>query len=355
VLLGTTEHNKTTNKTEKKKREERNRFKMPGDEDGQNIRNAGSLSVKIPLFRGNTKKDSVTPDAWCDTVDRMQALMAWTEKQAADAAIDAMRDEANIWRENLTNGDATEVAAVAEWRLIKPKFLIRFASIQTAVQKVGVILGLKQKNEETTTAFFDRVDNAMKKVTKTDLAATNEKTGFIACRGVFSKLLFLAFLRPEVRMWVEANGIKDDTTMADIRQRAIDADHALKSKSASTGGQAAAIASVSVDDEPDVANIKEEISALNRQLSAMGGGRGGRGAGRGGRGAGRGGAAGSRIPKTPAEIAARKRWVHCRKCKQWGVHYAAECKMSDGDIGKMSPQSESDQPTGNTYDSQYPN
>jgi hypothetical protein len=327
--------------------------------DAGAIRGAGNLSVKIPIFRGNPKRDTVTVDAWTDTIDRMRGLMGWTEEQTADAAIDAMRDEANVWRENLSYGEDNEKAALKVWTDFKVLFLARFASTKTAVQKVGVILNLKQKAEETTLAFYDRVENATKKVVATERATSNQKTGFTECRKVYTKILFIAYLRPEVRLWVEANGLKNDTTLSDIRQRAIDADDAITAKAIMSGAKAAPMAEIQVGNKSRKSEdqLKEEIAGLNSQLNALGASRGGgRGRGAGGtRGGGRGGASGTQPPKTPAQIAARKRWVLCHKCKQWGIHYSQECRLTESDIAKLVPQSESDQPAGNTYDTQFPN
>jgi hypothetical protein len=331
---------------------------MP-DMDDANAR-SGSLSVKIPLFRGNKKKDSITPEAWVQTVDRLATVMKWNGGQTADAAIDAMRDEADVWRDCMTNGTDTEVAAVKDWALLKPYFVKRFARFQSAVEKVGLVLNLKQKPEEAATPYFDRVDQVMKKVTGKELAASNEKAGFIECRDVMTRTLFMAFLRPEVRVWVEANGVANDTTLADLKQRAVDVDEAVNSPG--SAAKAAAIptrvAAVHMETGEDEKQLQEHIASLQRQLSAIAPGGGGgakpkavRGGGaRGGRGGGRGG-----FSRTPAEIQARKRWVLCHKCKQWGQHYQAECKLGDAEIGRLVPQQSSDEPSGNPFDSQFPN
>ena len=206
----------------------------------------------------------------------------------------------------------------------------------------------------------------MKKLTKVELSTSAQKVGFVECRKVFTKLMFLAFLRPEVRVWVEANGIKDDTTLEDIRVRAIDADHALRAKMAggATSASSSQMSALKLETEEfrsgtadrSADQCKQEISCLQRQLNAMNvnkPSRGTRGGGQAGRGRGGGGSRGG-LGNTSA-IPARKRWVLCHKCRQWGLHYQSECGLSEEEIRRLAPQSGADEPTGAAFDTQFPN
>ena len=52
--------------------------------------------------------------------------------------------------------------------------------------------------------------------------------------------------------------------------------------------------------------------------------------------------------------AQRSRPVFCYRCRQWGVHYSPECKISMEEVNRMTPQSRESRPSSAPYDPQYP-
>ena len=47
--------------------------------------------------------------------------------------------------------------------------------------------------------------------------------------------------------------------------------------------------------------------------------------------------------------------ILCWRCKQWGKHFQDECKLTTEQIQALTPQSKEDKPTGQVFDSQFPN
>ena len=76
---------------------------------------------RLILFHGNGK-DKTTPRAWAEMVDRHVTVLNWSNEQTAGAAIEAMREDANIWRQNLADhGDPDKRAVLKDWSKLKVK------------------------------------------------------------------------------------------------------------------------------------------------------------------------------------------------------------------------------------------
>ena len=328
-------------------------------------------SVKIPLFFGD-KTDTMTAEQWADTIDRAKNLQNWTEEQTATAAIENWRGNANMWRENLAMGVAADVAAVAAWDLLRPKFIAQFGETTLPAQKVELMLGLKQKKDESAKTFFMRVDNAVKKITKTALAAQAEaaKPGFIACRAEIQRFLFMSGLKGEVRKWVTAN-MAENPTLEQIRTAAIRADQAEAQRNDHAAALQIAGVSMSQEHGPSMQqsrgevrgaeSLEEEIAALrtqNQQLkSAAKKNKQGTAAG-GGAARKQDGAAGGQKKQSQNVVnipMAERNWILCYNCYQWGQHFAHECQMSKEEGKRMKRQSAREKPSGPAHDSQYPN
>ena len=120
---------------------------------------------RLVIFRGNSK-DTVTAEAWAEMVDRHITVLKWSAEQTAGAAIESMRDDANIWRENLNNSaDPDKKAILKDWTLLRKAFLTRFGKAKTRAARVQGLGQLKQANNETCRAFQDRVIHALDKLT----------------------------------------------------------------------------------------------------------------------------------------------------------------------------------------------
>jgi hypothetical protein len=61
--------------------------------------NGEKISIRIPIFRGDLQ-DSITVQQSVDTLTRAKTINNWSEKQAANMALENLRSEAHKWKEN---------------------------------------------------------------------------------------------------------------------------------------------------------------------------------------------------------------------------------------------------------------
>ena len=120
---------------------------------------------RLVVFRGNSK-DTVTAEAWAEMVDRHISVLKWSPEQTAGAAIESMRDDANIWRENVANSPAQAKRDwLKDWALMRPEFLKRFGKAKTRAAKVQGLGQLRQNPGEACGTYQDRVIHALDKLT----------------------------------------------------------------------------------------------------------------------------------------------------------------------------------------------
>ena len=152
--------------------------------------------------------------------------------------------------------------------------------------------------------------------------------------------MYLVGLRSDIRLWVEGSMINEAPTLDDYRKAALRADQALKGK---VGGRAA-IAALAFRQEPEETH---EVAAFQRTSA-------------------RPAAKKTSTYTRPApgtgffgqqrKLAKRQReFILCRKCSQWGQHFADECKLSNEARARLTKQSFADKPNGTPRDSQFPN
>jgi hypothetical protein len=300
---------------------------------------------RVPIFRGNGK-DGLTVEGWCDCVDSAKEIHKYSDKQAAMAACNMLREEANQWKENLQGGTDNEKAAVQAWPDMKKLFIERFGTTHSAGQRVRQIAGLGQRQGESATAFGDRVEGTLRKVTagRLETQTDNAKAGFVSCRDYICQLLYVAGLKSSTRYAVECH-LANDHAMNDIRAHAKQAELAAEGK----GGQS--VSAISTEgatggESADAsAALKQEIAALKARVNNWSGGKK----------TGNDGGGGAPGGKMPADMSSRDRWIHCHKCKQWGKHIRRECKASPEDIRAMSAEDSNSRPTGTPFDKQFPN
>ena len=84
----------------------------------------GKAQFKVPLFAGSDK-DTVTPEQWVETLDRVATVNRWTDRMTADAANECLRGEAHTWKQNLAWNEDT-AGNLLSWLIMKPLFLTRF-------------------------------------------------------------------------------------------------------------------------------------------------------------------------------------------------------------------------------------
>jgi hypothetical protein len=57
--------------------------------------NGEKISIRIPIFKGDSQ-DSITVQQWVDTLTRAKTINNWSEKQAADMALENLRSGARF-------------------------------------------------------------------------------------------------------------------------------------------------------------------------------------------------------------------------------------------------------------------
>lgn len=309
---------------------------------------------RLILFHGNNK-DKTTPRAWAEMVDRHVTVLNWSNEQTAGAAIEAMREDANIWRQNLADhGDPDKRSVLKDWSKLKVEFLNRFEKHKTRACKVQALSTLKQHAQEACEPYYDRVCHALNTLTakqmKTYEQGSDELKGFLECKDLFESALFMSGLRPEVRVYVEME-LQDTTSSADIFTKARQTETAMASKS---NKQLAAITTMEKPPDAWANYIMDQIrSTEDHQVAVVKAATKKKKPVRRARTKvlpGTGPQGGTMIP--PAQ---RTRPILCNRCLQWGVHYSTECKISMEEVNRMTPQSRDNRPASAPYDPQYPN
>ena len=300
---------------------------------------------RLVVFRGNSK-DTVTAEAWAEMVDRHISVLKWSAAQTAGAAIESMRDDANIWRENLANsGDQAKKDLLLDWTAMRPAFLTRFGKAKTRAARVQGLGQLRQAAGESCGSYQDRVIHALNKLTSKaaneDNMTANDKRGFTKCRELFETAIFLNGLRSDIRTYVELE-LRDDTTAEKIYETARHTEIALNSKK-----EQHKVAKVDTEDkfEKLKADILSEmkktatggsevVAAINKDKKD------------------KKKTAGKSVKAKPM---GERGAIHCWRCKQWGKHLQAECKLTPDQIQTMRPMTKDDKPVGEVFDAQYPN
>lgn len=327
---------------------------MPVDNDGA----AGAAAprfisqaemARLPQFRGNSK-DTITAEAWAEMVDRFISVLTWTPEQAAGAAIESLRDEANVWRENLANGKTDQQALLKDWNRMRTAFLERFTKVGSRASKVQNLGNLKQMGGENCAAFADRVVHALDKLTASaygGLRDDHRKEGFMTCRDLLEGAIFLCGMKQDVRLWVEMD-MTENSSNQDLKKLAQKAEIALGTKNNNNPKIHAIQASMGEKEDEGVSNLKSELKELKATVRAL---------------------------TKPEQVAAfnksnsaprprkplppmgeRDRPIHCWKCRQWGKHTKAECRLSDAQIANLTPMRKEDKPGDMEFvDAQFPN
>ena len=298
---------------------------------------------RLVVFRGNSK-DTVTAEAWGEMVDRHITVLKWTAEQTAGAAIESMRDEANIWRENVSRSDANK-HLLLDWNALKPVFLTRFGKAKTRTAQIQGIGQLKQLGNESCNTYLDRVVHTLDRLTSRHAEKCNvgdKRNGFALCRDVLESAIFLNGLRGDVKMFVDMD-IKEVTTKDEIYEMARATEIAVNSKNHKVS------ALFGSDDR--VETLTAKIEEMRRALASSGG----QTVGAVNKSNGNSNNKFAKKPGKFTPMSERKGPILCWKCKQWGKHVIKECKLTADEIAQLTPQSKEDRPTGEVIDKQYPN
>ena len=171
-----------------------------------------------------------------------------------------------------------------------------------------------------------------------------QRTGYDKSLDVTLGTLFVSGLKNEIREYVECNmkETPDSDTLLDL---------AVKSESSKgLGVKAASLKLAMVDDEYQPPEQTEEVKKMTAELAALKARMNTFTAGSAGRGRGR------RRATTPLPaFNDRKTWFYCYRCKQHGLHISKECRLTEEQKQRLSPQPRFPIPTSTPTDAQFPN
>jgi hypothetical protein len=300
---------------------------------------------RLVTFRG-TSKDTVTPEAWAEQVDRHISVLKWTSAQTAGAAIQAMRDEANIWRETLKH-NVDKKAMLTDWTLMRPAFIKRFGKHRTRASKIHGFGTLKQGPAESCNSYNDRVIHAMDKLLADEMEALegeNRKAGFKAARDIVETAVFMCGMKPELKPQVEM-ALNDEDGLDQVKKIALKAEIALSTRQANLK-----IAAIDTHGSETMRAVKGELQEIKAVVKAITSGSNETVA------AMRDKRNKAKTTKKMPAMGDRTHAILCWKCKQWGRHTQGECKLDSEQIARLVPQTKDDKPSGtNIYDAQFPN
>lgn len=297
--------------------------------------------VKIPDFTSAT--EDFTARQFIESVESVGSTFNWTDEQKLGAAKAHLKGPARRWQEWLSDRDDDKLNTLEKF---KKEFLKRFAPNKSIAEQVKSMSSLKQKEGEDVLEFYERVDTVFGSLTQSIMPSERARTkGLVVCRTHFVILQYIHGLRPSIRAMVEAqvdapqqesDVLRSVDTILEIAKRVENADMDKKKTQ-----QVAA-----VDFQPQT----QRTGGFNSGFRGRGRGRGPRGRG-----------SGYRPPfsqlgsnsQSFGQIASRRRWIFCRKCKRWARHYARECPWSDQQISCMVPEDENNPPRGEPTDDFY--
>jgi hypothetical protein len=309
----------------------------------------GDSRHKIPHFYGDSAKDQLSPALWIDNIEKLAGGNNWSDAQKLDFTLVSLQDNAGVWRQN--EGTWTPDIFLT-WEAFKPAFLKRFTESKTPVEAVKLITSLKQRADESTKNFWDRVNACVNAATEEHLRAARARwgaqeniqvastTAYFDSMSYFIRVLFVGGLRPAIRSIVESK-FSSLVTRDQLLAAAVEAEVAVSGE----GGR--------------IMELEAQLASLRSFGGGLGRGRGGgpprfgpyNPVGRGRGGANPGGNPGSGPHQGSGlthrmRVALRTNWILCHKCGQWGKHRATECKVSNSRLQTLARQDPNKQPSG---------
>lgn len=322
----------------------------------------GLLSFRPTIFRGTTQ-DTITIQAWCGTIAKAKLAAGWNDQRARDCATENLRDEAATWYQNVKNGfRADRDAVTTTWAAFEEAITKRFGLDRTAIQKVNLIKDLQQTPTEKVAAFYERVYMTMRK-THGDLiqkmidtnryGSANQRTSYADGVEDLQKsviqVMFLAGLRDDLRQPLQATADFETLDITALRSHAIRIeDSRERTRKEPPKMQIAAVTTTKsrAAAAAPTEGMAEKLRALQAEVNAI------RTQGKPKNGNKTGQKTGAQLAKIP--IHSRRSWVFCYNCKQWGLHFAAECLRSAQEVGTMQPQDRAAKPQSGPVDRDFP-
>ena len=322
------------------------------------------IGVKVPTFYGdNTDGGKTTAYKFREMIERAQTLNRWTDKDTAEMAINHLAGDAADWAERMVRSNRPEERSIMEsWNTMRPVFMKRFDIMPTPTQKIAKIANITQYPKETAKRYYDRLREALDYVGKETLmnppaAGGTWEQGFLAASDVIFETFYLRGLDPKIRLQVQTQ-LGKDCTLEQLVDKVNEVDELLKEDNQSNAKrvmmaplnaepkeQASGGAESNVNSMIEK-KIKEELNVMQAQLAGMGAGRGKKAA--------TGGGPAKRPSQNIQVIPMKQRdWILCYACRQWGQHFAHECRLTKEEVRNLTRMSAKDKPTGKANDTQF--
>ena len=306
---------------------------MAGDEAKTAVLKT-STQARVPEY--GAAGSSLSAEAWVDTVTGLATGAGWTDTSTAGHAYAQLVGRAAEWRRMML---ATEEdrKVLTQWSTFKVAFLKRFGANRGTVTDTATLLNLQQKGNEDAGDFGDRCFNNILAVcsrVREELDEATQRQYFDKCRLHITQTMFLNGLTQPTRGMVNARN-KECTDFHATVAIAMEVEDANRRET------------------PAVAELQEQVAAIQPPYQARGRGRGrGRGGPQRGRGGPRGrGFSGSPGPglnpggsASPSTAFGQRRWIFCFRCRQWGKHYSRECTRTPAQLAALTAHDEEDPP-----------
>ena len=313
--------------------------------------------VKVVAFYGEpSKKDGKASCMdFIEAIDRAARLNNWSAADAAECAYENLMGKAKQWAARLQRSIVrADNLIVADWNIMRNELAKRFDEIATPAQKVNAISNIAQAQEESAKDYYDRIRGAFDFMVRDEFARQPPENwdGYMACFENIFTVFYLKGLNAKTRCLV-ATDMTDDTNLDKLIEKVEQVDKALLDEKRQSGVPAG-IAGISVDEDKALKEAIKENQQLQAQIASMTGGRGGQSS----RGRGRGGQSGTSRPapgkgegmRTPMQD---RGWIWCYACKNWGQHFAKECKLTKEEIERLPKEKMKERPEGNPFDRQF--
>ena len=319
------------------------------------------IGIKIPTFYGDgTDGGKTTAYKFREMLERAMTLNKWSDKDTAEVAITNLSGDAAEWADRMVRSNRPEERAIMNtWTQMRGAFMKRFDVMPTPTQKIAKISNISMYPKETAKRYYDRLREALDYIGKETLLnppphGTWEQ-GFLAASDVIFETFYLRGLDPKIRLQVQAQ-LGKDCSLEDLVEKANEVDELLKEEKQNTVKSIQMASMQEEEPKPSkkegaetdpVSKMQKEIQLLSGQLAAMSAGRG-----TGGKAAGK--PTPTKKSQNIAHVPMKDRgWILCYTCRQFGQHFAHECRLSKDEIKLLDKKTQKDKPSGKAHDAQF--
>lgn len=121
---------------------------------------------RLPLFFGDHTKDTVTAEAYIGRIDQVARLRNWQPAQTLAAFEHNLRGKAQKWFMGNQESDGISFNTTIYNPDVKTAFLTDFRRSASSTIAVGVLDGLKQQENEDVVAFYTRIMDAFRAISR---------------------------------------------------------------------------------------------------------------------------------------------------------------------------------------------